>query len=332
MLEQVKKEITSIRILVFLSIVALSIHLFEIAWQIVGVFSDIIIILVVSWLLSFILEPLVDKINHLAKIPKVWTALIIYIFVLMILTAAVFLFIPAITVQIKSLAEIIPRFLSQSPSFLNRWSDMLISSLNSSITIIPSVAQFFFSIFIVLIISFYFIIDKGKINEEIFCLVPKKWHERLRFFQRIIGQSFASFLRVQLIFGITSGIITWLILRILGIDFAASIAFLAGIFAVIPLIGPFLSLIPPVFIALIADPAKAVIIFIILLIFQQFLFNVLGPRLLGQAFKLHPIVVLLSFLIGLKLGGGVGAILAIPVLGILAVAFRQFYRQLLPEI
>ena len=64
MFDKLKKEINLIRVLIFLSIATLSIHLFGIIWQVLGMFSDIIIIFVTAWLFSFVLEPLVEKITH----------------------------------------------------------------------------------------------------------------------------------------------------------------------------------------------------------------------------------------------------------------------------
>ena len=85
----------------------------------------------------------------------------------------------------------------------------------------------------------------------------------------------------------------------------------------------------PVLVSLLIDPLKAIIIGVFLLITQQIIFNVIGPKLLGKAFSLHPAIILISFLVGLKFAGGVGAIFAIPVLGISAVMIRTFGHYIL---
>ena len=173
--------------------------------------------------------------------------------------------------------------------------------------------------------------DKERISREIISLTPKNWHKLIKFTENAIDEAFASFVRIQIIFGIMSGIITWIILRILNVDFAASVAFLAGVFTVIPLVGPILAVVPPVFVAFIMDPAKAVIVLIALLVSQQLIFNIIGSKLLSRAFKLHPAVVLISFLVGFKIGGGVGAIFAVPVLSIILIVTREIIRQILDK-
>lgn len=324
MLDDVKKNYNLIRILIILLIIAVGSYVLTLVWEIISLFLDILIILLISWLLSFILEPVVDAIQKFIKISKLVSTIITYILLSILFTVISVGYIPLVSSQISILAINVPHYLESAPKIIATWTTLFINQLGSSATLIPSVAQFLFSAFIVLILSFYFIVDKEKINQELFKLVPKNWHAILHFTQKVINDTFVSFLRVQLFFGISSALVTWLILIIFNIDFAASIAFLAGIFAIIPLVGPLLAIIPPVLIALLADPLKAVIIGAILLLIQQITFNVIGPKLLGQAFKLHPAIILISFLVGLKFAGGLGAVFAIPVLGISAVMIRRF--------
>ncbi len=312
-------------------IAAVGIHLFGIFWQLINIFSDIIIILILAWLLSFVLEPIVYSIKNLTRLSKPFATAITYLLISGIFALIIFLLIPLVTQQVQTLIEILPKHLESAPAFLNRWGDTLITSLNNSISLVPSVAQFLFSVFLIFILSFYFVIDKEKINKEIFDLTPKKWHDEVTFMQKAIDTSFASFLRVQLTFGIISGVVTWIVLRIFGIDFTASASLIAGIFAIIPLIGPILALIPPLVVAFISDPSKLFAVFIILLILQQFIFNVLGPKLFSKAFKLNPVIILLSFLVGAKIAGAIGAIFAIPVLGVLAVFIKELSHRFIKQ-
>lgn len=329
MLDELKKDRNLLRILIVLLIAALGIYLLNIVWRVLGNFSDIIIILISAWLLSFILEPVVDKICSLTHLPRILSTIITYFLISVIIAAGIFLFIPTVNNQIQSLTSITPTILETAPKFIAGWSEQLTKYLNNSISVIASVAQFLFSVFIVLILSFYFIVDKERINKELFDLTPQKWRKNLEFIENVINSTFASFLRVQIIFGIISGISTWIVLKVLGVDFAATAALLAGVFAIIPLVGPFLAIIPPVFVAFLINPTIALVVFVIILIIQQIIFNVIGPKLLGRAFKLHPVIILISFLVGAKIAGGIGAIFAIPVLGIIAVIIRNLSRQFL---
>ena len=326
MLEEFKKEFTSFRLLAILLTIAVGLYLFQIAWQLVSSFSDVIAILICAWLLSFILEPPSYRLSKFTKLPIVWAALIVYIIIAVILTVATVIFIPTVISQLYVLSTLIPHYLVSAPKFVQSWNFNFASSFDSFVTYVPSVAQTLVSILVILILSFYFIVDKQRINAEIYNLAPKKWHENLKFIQKVIDETFASFFRIQVIFGVLAGITTWIVLTLFGINFAASTSLIAGILTIVPLIGPILGIIPAAFIALISDPTnptKAILIFVILLLIQQLTFNAIGPRLLGKAFKLHPIIIILSFIIGAKVAGPLGAVFAVPVIGIIGIIFRE---------
>lgn len=326
MIDEFKKELTSFRLLATLLTIAVGIYLFQIAWQVLGNFSDVIVIMVCAWLLSFILEPAAFKVSQAAKLSMVWSALIVYIFIAVIFTVATIIFIPTVITQLQTLSAIFPVYLSYAPKAIQSWNYNFASAFDNFLNYIPSVAQSLVSILMILILSFYFIVDKERINTEIYNLAPKKWHENLKFIQKVIDDTFASFLRVQVLFGLLAGISTWIVLTIFGINFAASTSLIAGILNIIPLIGPLIGLIPAVLVVLVSDPAnptKALLVFVILLLIQQITYNAIGSRIMGKAFKLHPIIVLLSFVIGAKIAGPLGAVFAIPVLGIIGIIFRE---------
>jgi predicted PurR-regulated permease PerM len=326
MLNELKKEFTLFKLLVFLLTIAVSIYLLGIFWQFLGSFSDVIVILLIAWLLSFILEPLVDLVSKFTRLAKVWSALIVYAFFALLFTVTTFLILPVIVGEFQSLAKIAPMYLTSFPKFIQNWNNTFTNSVNAFISFIPSLATIFIDIILILILSFYFIIDKEKINSELYKLAPKSWHENLKFIQKTIDETFASFLRIQLIFGIIAGIATWIVLRIFSIDFAASVALLAGILTIIPVVGPILGIIPPAFVALAIHPENPILaaaIFALLLLIQQIIFNVVGPKLMERAFKLHPIIVFLSILIGFKVAGPLGAVFVIPVLGIIVIVIKK---------
>lgn len=323
MLDEIKKELTSLKLLSILLTIAVGLYLLQFIWQFLGNFSDVIAIIILSWLLSFVLEPIVDFFSKSFKASKTISAILVYLLLAIIISAVVLLFIPAITYQLDALSRVLPEYLETAPKIVQKWSQSFILSLDNLASFIPSVAGFLFSALIVLIISFYLIVDKEKINTEAYDLIPKKWHKGFNTIENIINTTFASFIRVQFTFALINGIATWAVLRLLGVDFAASTGVISGILTIIPMIGPILGIVPPVFFAFVLDPAKALITFIILLIFQQFVFNIWGPKFIGKAFKIHPIIVLLSFFVGVKIAGAMGAIFAIPVISIIILIIRD---------
>jgi predicted PurR-regulated permease PerM len=329
MFQEVKKQLTSIQILITLLIIAVGIYIFQNVWQVLSIFSDVFVLLISAWLLSFILEPIVQQFSKWFRINKITSATIVYILFLGLLGAIIFIYIPLVGSQLQSLLIVLPKYFASYPAFITHWGDAITGFLNNSLTYIPSVAGFLFNLVITLIISFYFIIDKEKINAEFLHLIPRKWHKDVTFVQEVIDGTFSSFLRVQLLFSIMVGLATWLVLRIFNIDYAASTALMSGILTMIPLVGMIFAMIPPILVSLLADPSRALFVTITLLVMQQIIYNILGPKILGRAFKLHPVIVLLSFIVGYKIAGGAGAIFAVPVLGIMVILLHRISRYFL---
>ncbi|HET9947002.1 MAG TPA: AI-2E family transporter [Patescibacteria group bacterium] len=323
MVEDLKKHFTSGGLLIALLIVAVGIYLFQTVWQVFGIFSDVFVVMICAWVVSFILEPAVEGLTTYVKLPRLLAALIIYTISFGLLAFAIILFIPAFTQQVAVLGKTLPKYVETSPDFIHRLTDTGYTYLQDSIPIIPSVASFLFSVFIILIISFYLVVDKETIQKEFYMLIPRRWHPHARFTQELIDTTFGSFLRVQLLVGIIAGVATWVVLQMIGNQFALATAVLSALLTMIPFAGPVLGIIPPVAIAFLADPARGLFVFIVLLIVQQIIFNIIAPKLLGNALKLHPIVVILSFILGYKLFGPLGAVLGVPVLGILAVILHR---------
>lgn len=331
MIDSLKKHFGSSQLLIVLLTIAVGLYVLQILWQVLGLFSDAIIIVFSAWIVSFILGPLVHRIEKWTRVPKIVAAGIVYTFFFGLLILTVILFIPAISHQMQTLGKVLPQYLASFPVFVNQFTNNSFTYIQNSLPLLPSVAQFLFTVFLVLIVSFYLVIDKDHIQAELYNLLPKKWHHHADFFGELVDSTFGSFLRVQLIFGLVAGIATWILLRILGIDFAASTAVVAGVLTTIPLVGPILGIIPPVFVAFLVDPARGLIVFLVILAMQQVLFNIVGPKLLGNALKLHPIIVLLSFIVGFKLFGPLGAVFAVPVLGILAVILHRLSKHFLTQ-
>lgn len=331
MLEELRKRSSLVSLFLILGSIALGIYLFQVTWNVIGYFSDILIILFTSWIVSFILGPSIEWLSKKAKIPRVAAAGIIYLLFFGIFTIVILIFIPTVTSQISSLAKQLPKYQKTFPYYVNRSTQIAFTAIDNSLSLVPAVGSFLVGLVIVLITSFYFVVDRERINREIFFLIPRKYHAHARYAQELIDNTFGSFIRVQIIFGVIAGLATWAIMSLFGVGFAASTALVAGILTIVPLVGGLLALVPPVAIALLVDPWKALFIFLALIVMQQILFNIIFPRVIGRALRLHPVIVLFSFVIGYKVAGVSGVIFAVPVFAIALVILHRLSHHFLGE-
>jgi len=263
------------------------IYIFQLVWGIVGYFSDIFLMLLLAWILSFVFEPVALRLIK-SGFSRIYACVTIYILLTIFIAIFVILLVPIISSQLKTVTENLPQYLSAlsiSQSLSARIQEVLTTLLSNSLFVVTSIASFLFSLFVVLFMSFYFLLEREKIISFAGKFVPNKFKDELRFISWAVSTSFATFIRVQLLLGLISGIITLFTLAIFGIDYALSASVLAGFLTVIPVVGSILALLPP----LVAAASKGIdIVFavaVVLTILQFIQFNILGQKFGGRLLK-----------------------------------------------
>ena len=133
--------------------------------------------------------------------------------------------------------------------------------------------------------------------------------------------------RGQLILSLIVGVLTYIGLTILGIPFALPLALIAGIFEIIPIIGPIIASIPAILVGLTIAPFLGLAVASLFLIIQQLENNLIVPMVMSKVIGLQPPVVIVALLIGVKLAGIGGAFLAVPILVVVKIVVKEFMAQ-----
>jgi len=137
----------------------------------------------------------------------------------------------------------------------------------------------------------------------------------------------AGFIRSQLVLGGLYGIWAWIVSFVFGLPFAPATAVLSGLIMAIPIYGPYVSWLPPVAIAVLAQPDLALLVAIVMLIGWFIDENVLAPVVRAGALDLNPIVVTFAFLLGAQLAGAIGAIVAIPLAAVVQAFVVKYFER-----
>jgi predicted PurR-regulated permease PerM len=315
-------------------------------------FSDILLVLLLGWLLAFILSPLVGLLQRaFPRLPRAAAVGLIYVVLLIVLGWAV------IAVA-GSLATSIGNFIAELPSFQARLPDIvapLQSTLNSLgfridvlaiaqdllnnlgalgdelVQPLTDLAIFSLGIvgnlFIVIFLSLFIIIDQERILAYVNRLVPPRYSETARVFETSVSTSFGGFIRGSVIQGLIMAGVTAFAHLLLGLDFLPASAALSGVLQAIPFFGPFFSWIPAVFVAVLTKPDAIIPTLIVVGLGWFVVSNIITPRVMAKAVGIHPIVVLVSVLIGGKIAGIAGAIFAVPFAAIIAAFFQHFLSR-----
>jgi predicted PurR-regulated permease PerM len=150
------------------------------------------------------------------------------------------------------------------------------------------------------------------------------WHN---LFGRI-GNAIGNYVAGALLQATVAGVTSWLVLTILGVDYALPLAVIVFLLDLIPLVGATIGAIVVGVVTLFSDfPVDTIIWAVFAVIYQQMENNVIQPRIQARAVQLDPLVVLVSVLFGSALMGVLGALLAIPVAAALQITYRE-YRAL----
>ena len=330
-------------------------YLVNLVLELAAAFSDIILIFFLGWLVSFILAPVV-ALGHQLGLPRALAAAIAYLSLLFLVVLGLLLVVPALTAQVVQIATNLPWYAERAVELFQNVEAALAARevrldlsplvnaqeitrraeaigpliLANALGIATSVITILFQATIVLIVAFYFTLDGEKISRAIVAALPERWQQDTAYFFASVNRTFAGFLRGQVILALIYAAGTGLTMTALGLEFVLLGTVLAGLFMLIPFLGPVLALIIPVSSALFTRPDALWLTLLVLIGLQQVLFNLVAPRIMSSTVGLHPLLVFFAFLAGARIAGFWGAFFGVPIVAVLATMI-SFYRATVEE-
>ncbi len=218
---------------------------------------------------------------------------------------------------------------------IGRFSEMLGGIIQQAVEGTAVVISYTFSLVLAILIipfwTFYLLLDSDEISSSLHRSVPDIFRKDASKIVALADTVFSSYLRGQLFLGMIIGIISTVVFSIMGVNFAVLLGLIAGIFEMIPNIGPVLGAIPAILVALSQDPILALWVTVYAFAVQQLENLFISPQVIGETLKLHPVVVMVVLVIGSEIGGLAGLFLAPVVTAALRDLFRYIYYRLGPE-
>ena len=178
------------------------------------------------------------------------------------------------------------------------------------------------------LIAFYLATDAPRVRRAVCSLLPSRKQVRTLQLWEIAIEKVGGYLYSRLLMGLISGIASYVILRVLGVPFAAPMSVFVGFTAqFVPVIGTYLAYAVPIGVALASvGIGDAIWLLVFVTIYQQFENVLLSPRLSARTMKLHPAVAFVAALMGGSIGGIGGAFLSLPLAAIIQ-AFGSTFLQ-----
>lgn len=306
---------------------------------------DVIGMVFVALVFASALDPWVDVLSRY-RIPRGITILFMYLLFFAICIFAFYSIIPPFVAQlsgiIASVQQYIPQaqqwygYITQSsdPSLAQEWSKNL-TSVNTTLSNITSsvfdaVTGLFggiATVLLVMVITFYMTIEEEGLKKFIRSIAPIQYQPYLVQKTNRIQTKMGAWLRGQLILMAIIGTFSFIGLAVLGVPYALVLAVIAGVAEFVPFIGPMIAAVPAIFFAYTDSPWKAVAVIIFYFILQQLENQVIVPQVMRKAVGLNPIVVIVVMLIGAKIAGVAGILLAVPAATIAWIFLGDFFKQ-----
>jgi predicted PurR-regulated permease PerM len=296
--------------------------------------------LVVAMIGVYMLNPIVSALER-RGLPRIWGTLITYVVGAAILGIVLTFTIPLVAGQVREFARSAPDLIDRAAASIRDVAERFGFTLTPAPGGGEGVIDFFgrllsitrglFGLAIIFvigpIIAFYFLVDLPKIRRGLKALIPARRRREVESVLERIGRAVGGFVRGQLLVSLFVGVASAIGLWIVGLPFWAVVGLVAGLFNLIPLIGPFIGGIVALTIAFTTEAAAtdgllnlepgwplAIGSAVALLIVQQIDNHIMSPNIVGRTVRLHPVTVMLGLLAGGTVLGLWGMLLAVPVL------------------
>jgi predicted PurR-regulated permease PerM len=311
------------------------------------VLRNVIVLFIFALIIASAVAPAVGFLERI-KIPRVIGTLLVYVVIIGMAAFLVALIFPTISSNAKDLSSSLPDYINALSEKFKSLQDasskyeVVVNKLQNylstigdalkdvSSNILSGAISFFggvFSFFLVMVMSFYISVQKKGVQRVLTAIMPINYRDYILNLWERAQKKLGRWLQGQLFLAILVGVIVYISLSLLGVKYALLLGIISGILELFPYIGPVLAAIPGVILGFLQAPILGLWVLIVYLVIQQIESYVIAPLVMGKVVSLNPIVVILALLIGEKLGGILGMVLAVP----LAAVFGELLRDMIKK-
>jgi predicted PurR-regulated permease PerM len=194
-----------------------------------------------------------------------------------------------------------------------------------------NVAGILGALVLILITGYYMAVRPEPLVTGLIRLAPPPRRDHVRHVLGRIRQSWIGWMQGVAIDMVVTGVMLYVALTIVGLDFAIFFAVLSALLVVVPYFGAIAGAIPPTLFALTDSPGKALLVLGAYILVQQLESNVTIPVIMAQRVRLHPAVIAIGVVVVGQLFGFVGLFVAVPILSLIIIAVEEFWVKPIEE-
>lgn len=300
---------------------ALALGALALVWMLARPLGFLLAALVIAEALS----PAVARLER--RLPRGLAIGAVYLLLVLGIAAILGLVTPPLVEQGRTLIDNGPALVAQGRGLLARFDQFGLGDLSGSLGAVAGrlggalvalplrIFSAVTALVLLLTMSAYWLLVKGALYRFALSLFPAGPRERVGATLSEMGQTMGGYVRAVALDGFALGVITYLGLAVIGVEYAVVLAVVTGLGALVPLVGPIATAIPPILIALLDSPVKALVVLIFYFVVQQIESNFILPNLMRRQSDIPALLVLFALFVGGSIGGILGALVAIPLAG-----------------
>jgi predicted PurR-regulated permease PerM len=290
---------------------------------------DIILLVFVAFIFMSALSPLMDRLVSW-RCPKPLAIALLFLAVIGTISGLITIGLSPLVSQTSSLSHRLAETLSGLLQSTNLDRSIIYNQLNTASSQLVGYSltafQNLISFISVIVITFYLLLDKREMEGKVASLFVGQ-RSKVNRILVVIEEKLGAWLRGQLALSLIIGVVTYIGLLALGIEYALPLAILAGLMEVVPVIGPIIAAIPAVLIALTVSPVFAGLVGGFYLAVQQLENHLIVPQVMKRAVGINPLFVILAVSVGGRLLGIGGALLAVPIAVVIQVLVKEILQD-----
>ena len=299
--------------------------------------TGIIIMLVLSFiLLSALLKPVQWLTSK--NIPRIISILLIYIIIIFLIGVVVGIIMPPLISQTTEFVNKLPQIISSTDSYIifhripvENLSTIMAKQINQFsgdlVAITSKIVSSVVLIVTMFVLTFYLLLDWKNLIKVISSPFSGAEEKRIINIISKVEDGLGQWVRGQLLLSLVVGTLTYIGLTIIGIPYALPLALIAGIFEILPIVGPIIAAVPAILVGLTISPIMAVAAAATFLIVQQLENHLIVPVVMSRVVGVRPPIIIISLLIGAQLAGITGVFLAIPIIVVIKILTKELLSE-----
>ena len=330
--------------------IAFGIAALVVAITILFLLRDFLGAFVLGSAIAFLIQPAVIRL-HAAGVPRVLAIVVVFVGIIVALAGLVLLIVPLGVSEVEQLQVQAPSLAAAAQDRLNglqpirvfgididlkgvtetvssHLREYLLGQFGNAVTLGLTALTTALQLLLMFIVAFLLALEAPAVRRDLRRFVPNDYRTDFDQIWRQVRKMLYAYVRGQLIIAGLIGISSGIACAAFGLPDPIALGLIAGVTALIPYFGPFLGAIPAILVGLSVSPETALVIALVYLLISNVILNVVYPKIVGDAVKLPPILVIVALIAGFSWGGILGMFVAVPIAATLRILFDHIYPRL----